>query len=265
MVNFHKFPELGSLCLSDVTSIIDINCDLGEGMGSDAELLNIATSANIACGAHAGDPQTMQHTLMLAKQRGVAAGAHPGYQDREGFGRRPHSLSDHAMVSLVQQQIESLAEMADAINYPLSHVRAHGALGNLTDADEKAATLLLDAMAQRPLALMTLTNSAAQRIAQQRHRPVVTQFFADRAYDDNGQLVARSKPDSVLHDEKEIVQRLLTALDRGILVTYTKREIPIAFDSICVHGDTPNALSLAEKIRKVLEDSGAKVRPFVEH
>ena len=245
-----------------MNTTIDINCDLGEGMGSDAELLNIVTSANIACGAHAGDPATMRQTLALARQHGVAAGAHPGYRDREGFGRRPRAMSDTALIDLVREQVDTLSKMAEELQHPLTHVRAHGALGNLTDADDDAAKLLLSALANRPLRLMTLPNSAAERVAHDRQVPVVRQFFADRAYDNNGQLVPRSVAGSVIHDEGVIITRLLEAMDRGVVISIEQREVAIAFESICVHGDTPNALALAEKIRKVLEDHGVKVRPF---
>ncbi len=247
-----------------MTTTIDINCDLGEGMGSDAELLNIVTSANIACGAHAGDTATMRQTLALARQHGVAAGAHPGYRDREGFGRRPCPLADADLIDLIDEQIDHLATLAEELEYPLTHVRAHGALGNLTDADEDAAKLLVSALAKHPLRLMTLPNSAAERIASDRQVPVIRQFFADRAYDNNGQLVPRSVAGSVIHNETAIIRRLLEAMDRSIVISIEEREVAIAFESICVHGDTPNALALAEKIRKVLEDHGVNVRPFTE-
>lgn len=231
-------------------------------MGNDAELLNIVTSANIACGAHAGDATTMRQMLSLARRHGVAAGAHPGYRDREGFGRRACAMADTALVDLIREQIDTLSNMAEELQYPLTHVRAHGALGNLTDADNDAARLLLDALPQRRLRLMTLPNSAAERIAHDRQVPVVRQFFADRAYDNRGQLVPRSVAGSVIHDEDMIIARLLDALDRGVVLSSEQHEVAIAFETICVHGDTPNALALAEKIRKVLEDHGVTVRPF---
>ncbi|MBB3046693.1 UPF0271 protein [Litorivivens lipolytica] len=245
-----------------MSSAIDLNCDLGEGMGSDAELLQIVSSANIACGGHAGNAQTMKEAVTAAKRWGVNIGAHPGYEDKEHFGRRPQSLSDAEIQQLLHSQIDTLREIAKAQGSALTHVRAHGALGNLTDAEPHAAGLLSAVAKQQGLALMVLGQSAAEQAARETGVPVIRQFFADRAYDRHGQLVSRSLTDSVLHEPQRIIPRLLSALDSGKVTSIEGDLIPVGFDTICVHGDTDSALALAAEIRHALEQHGVTIRPY---
>lgn len=245
-------------------TVIDINCDLGEGMGADSALLNLVSSANIACGGHAGDARSMSETVALAKARGVAIGAHPSYADREGFGRRPQTLSAPVLEDLIRSQTQALENIAAAQGLALSHLRAHGALGNLTDSDPAAAKPLLAAMRGSSLALMTLGGSAAEQLARVQGIRVVRQFFADRAYDDAGQLVSRQIAGSVVHDTDAVIRRLLDALDTGFIQSHSGKRIAVSFDTLCVHGDTPDALALAESIRQVLEQQGVAIRPFTE-
>lgn len=243
---------------------IDINCDLGEGMGSDQALLQLVSSANIACGGHAGNEQTMTACVRRAAALGVAIGAHPGYRDPANFGRQPLTLPSTEIAALLDEQVSHLSSIAEREQARVAHVRAHGALGNLTDADDDAAQLLASTIANRfpGMALMTLAGSAAERAARARGLTVVRQFFADRAYDDQGQLVSRNLPDSVIHDHQEIVHRLLGVLDSGKLYSLSGTAIAVEFDSICVHGDTPGALALAESVRKQLENNGIAIRPY---
>lgn len=252
--------------MTTMRASIDLNCDLGEGMDADAALLELVSSVNIACGFHAGDETTMRKTVAAAKQRAVAIGAHPGYRDRAGFGRRPQALSPAQMTALLAEQIDVLTGIAQAAGARLTHVRAHGALGNLTDAESDAAQILVDSLLRQtpPPALMTLSHSAAERAALAAGLPVIRQFFADRAYDDHGQLVSRSLPGSVLHDPDTIIARLLTSLDSGALLSIHGTRIPVSFDTVCVHGDTPGALALAEAIREALEANGIAIRPYTE-
>lgn len=254
-----------SLNLNRMRQSIDINCDLGEGMGSDEALLDLVSSANIACGGHAGNEQTMTDCIRRAVSLGVAIGAHPGYCDRANFGRQPMDLPDATIAALLHEQITRLISIASREHAQVSHIRAHGALGNLTDANKDAAQLLTATVAtQFPnMALMTLGGSAAEQCAKARGLTVVRQFFADRAYDDDGQLVARKIPGSVIHDSSEIVTRLLRALDSGTLFSMNGQPLAVSFDSICVHGDTPGALALAETIRKQLENNGIIIRPYL--
>ncbi len=244
--------------------VIDLNCDLGEGMDADDALLELVSSANIACGGHAGDQQTMVACVRKAKALGVALGAHPGYSDRANFGRLPHSLSAAAMRQLYLGQVATLNDVATQFGARITHLRAHGALGNLSDADHEAASVLAQTVAESfpELAIMTLGGSAAEKAAKSRGLPVIRQFFADRAYDIEGQLVSRKQANSVLHDTDQIIHRLLSALDTGKLETIDGQTIDISFDSVCVHGDTPGALALAEAIRKCLDDGGLSVQPY---
>lgn len=246
---------------------IDINCDLGEGMGSDHELLNIVTSANIACGAHAGDEAIMAQTVAAAKTRKVNIGAHPGYRDRENFGRQQQSLDADSFKRLLRSQIDLLNTIAGRQGARVSHIRAHGALGNLTDADPAAARRLVSSLEGYKLALMTLGNSAAEQAARDAGIPVIRQFFADRAYDASGQLVSRTLPGSMIHDEKIILRRLLEALESGTIECHEDerhkgKRIDVTFDTICVHGDTQGALTLAQAIRRSLENNGIAVEPY---
>ncbi len=246
----------------NVRTAIDLNCDLGEGMGSDTELLQIVSSANIACGAHAGNQHTMVAALSAAKRCGVAVGAHPGYRDPEHFGRRPQRLDDDALQQLLHEQVDTLKTHADEVDIPLIHIRAHGALGNLSDADLHAARILCKVAAQHNLAIMTLGQSAAEQAANEAGLPVIRQFFADRAYDRHGQLVSRQQSGSVLHEPGLIIPRLLSALDSGKVTSIEGEAIPVSFDTICVHGDTESALALAAEIRHALEQHGITIRPY---
>ncbi|MBN49620.1 MAG: hypothetical protein CMN85_08765 [Spongiibacteraceae bacterium] len=243
---------------------IDLNCDLGEGMGSDKALLELVSSANIACGGHAGDQQTMSACVREASNLAVAIGAHPGYCDPENFGRRRQDLSAEETAQVIIHQVSQLRLICQQHKATLSHVRAHGALGNLSDSNDVAARTLATTIAEQfpELAIMTLGHSAAERAAKACGLKVVRQFFADRAYDDEGQLVPRSVAGSVIHNRSDIMKRLLGALDSDKLVSLTGKTIAIGFDSICVHGDTPGALALAEAIRTQLEQNGIAIRPY---
>lgn len=263
MVNFWK--DQGGVSLrSTMRQVIDLNCDLGEGMAFDDALLELVSSANIACGGHAGDDSTMAACIRKASTQSVTIGAHPGYPDREHFGRRAQSLPAADVLSLLEEQIARLCAIAATENAQVAHVRVHGALGNLTDGDDAAANTLARLVANRfpGLALMTLGGSATERAATAQGLVLVRQFFADRAYDSQGQLVSRQIAGSVIHDRKQIVERLLRALDSGKLASIDGRDIAVNFDTVCVHGDTPGALVLAETIRRRLEGNGIAIRPF---
>jgi UPF0271 protein len=262
VLNFPLYYLSLSSGTRNVRTAIDLNCDLGEGMGSDTELLQIVSSANIACGAHAGDQRTMVAALSAAMHYGVAVGAHPGYRDPEHFGRRPQSLDDSALQQLLHEQVEALKTHAETVGASLTHLRAHGALGNLTDADPKAARLLCAVASQQNLAIMTLGQSAAEQAAIEAGLPIIRQFFADRAYDRHGNLVSRQQSGSVLHQSGLIIPRLLSALDSGKVTSIEGEAISVSFDTICVHGDTDSALALAAEIRHALEQHGVTIRRF---
>ncbi len=261
-----KFPERSTRDCPVVTmrQAIDLNCDLGEGMACDEALLALVSSANIACGGHAGDGETMTNCIRRASALSLAIGAHPGYCDPEHFGRRALTLPMSEIEDLLTKQITRLCDIAARENTRVDHVRVHGALGNLTDANDIAAETLASLLAQAfpTMALMTLGGSASEKAARAHGLPVIRQFFADRAYDRQGQLVSRQLDGSVLHDSAFIVERLLRALDSGQLASIDGHVIKVEFDTVCLHGDSPGALALAEDIRTQLEHNGIAVQAY---
>jgi len=249
---------------------IDLNSDLGEGygpwiMGNDAVILDCVTSANIACGGHASDPETMYATLRLAAERGVCVGAHPGYADREGFGRRVIPMEPAAIGRLVVAQVGALVAIARLAGTPVRYVKPHGALGNLAAADTTVATAIVSAVqAMDPtLAILAISGTALEHVARAAGATVFSEIFADRAYQPNGQLVPRSVAGAVLHDAEAATERLIGFLKSGRMPVMGGDPIPLAADSICVHGDSPDATAMARLIRARLEAEGVTVAPFL--
>lgn len=253
-----------------MTMRIDLNSDLGEGygpwlMGHDALMLDCVTSANIACGGHAGDPETMFKTLRLAAERGVSVGAHPGYADREGFGRRIIPMSPAEIGRLVAAQVGALAAIARLAGTRVSYVKPHGALGNLAAADGAVADAIVSAVqAMDPaLAILAISGTALETRARAQGVPVYSEIFADRAYQPDGQLVPRSQAGAVLHDAKVATERLLGYLQTGRMPVIGADPIPLRADSICVHGDNTAAVEMAREIRARLEAEGVTVATFL--
>src|SRR5450759_5195166 len=232
---------------------IDLNCDLGEGhgaweMGNDAAMIELATSVNIACGFHAGDADIMRKTVELAKARGVSIGAHPGYRDLHGFGRRPvPGLKASEIENLVAYQIGALQAIATAAGHKVTHVKAHGALSNIACEDDMTARAIASAIrAVDPnLIFVVLANSRLVQAGEAANLPMVHEVFADRAYEDDGSLVSRRKPGAVLHDAKQIAQRVVRIVQDGAVVSVTGKVIKMRTDTVCIHGDTPRAISTA--------------------
>lgn len=249
---------------------VDLNCDMGEGfgpwpMGDDRAMLDVVTSANIACGFHAGDPDIMARTAALAKEKGVAIGAHPGFNDLAGFGRRAIPVDSYAAVErMVAYQIGAMQAVASLVGHRITFVKAHGALNNMANEDEALALAFARAVkAVDP----TLTNVVMPGLpmAQASERvglPAAMEIFADRAYEDDGRLVSRRKPGAVLHDAEDAAQRLLRMVHERALLTVSGRRIPVEIDTICVHGDEPSAVAMARAIRSRLEASGVTVTAF---
>lgn len=253
-----------------MTMRIDLNSDLGEGygpwlMGHDALMLDCVTSANIACGGHAGDPETMFKTLRLAAERGVSVGAHPGYADREGFGRRIIPMSPAEIGRLVAAQVGALSAIARLAGTRVSYVKPHGALGNLAAADATVADAIVSAVqAMDPaLAILAISGTALETRARAQGVPVYSEIFADRAYQPDGQLVPRSQAGAVLHDAKVATERLLGYLQTGRMPVIGADPIPLRADSICVHGDNTAAVEMAREIRARLEAEGVTVATFL--
>jgi 5-oxoprolinase (ATP-hydrolysing) subunit A len=249
--------------------IIDLNADLAEGygdwrMGDDKALLDVLSSANLACGFHAGDPTIMQRSIRWASKRRVDIGAHVGFPDRQGFGRRVMQLSTEELTALVIYQLGALAGLAHAAGAKVTHMSFHGALGNLAAADREYAEPLLRAVAAFDPSLVVLSSSSAaiESAAASVGLSVATSFLADRAYDANGLLVPRRVAGSIIHDQDHVLARVRRLLADRTVVAHDGTVIPMPARSILVHGDTPGALSLARGIREDLEAAGHEVVPL---
>lgn len=246
---------------------IDLNGDVGESFGAyeigqDAALIPILTSANIACGFHAGDPVVMRATVALARQHGTAVGAHPGFPDLVGFGRREIKATPREVEDFVAYQIGALAGIAAAQGVRLSHVKPHGALYNMAARDAELADAIARATAavDRSLMLFGLPGSKSLEAARRHGVRAVSEAFADRAYRADGSLVPRSEPGAMIDDADAVVSRAVTiARDRTVVAADGAR-VSLDVETICVHGDTPGAAVLASRIRKALGDAGIEVR-----
>lgn len=248
---------------------IDLNADLGEGfgpwrMGEDEALLEVLSSANVACGFHAGDPVIMDRTVRLAKARGVDVGAHVGFPDLLGFGRRPMQIDVQELATYVVYQLGALAGMARAAGHRMTHMSFHGALGNMAAADAALAEPLIAAVAAfDPELIVSTSASVAIEGAAAKHglRTGIT-FLADRACNDDGLLVPRSMPGSVIHDRDAVLARVRQLLEDGTVTTYTGHRIPMRANSILLHGDTPGALELARSVRGLIEQGDGRIVPL---
>jgi UPF0271 protein len=249
---------------------IDLNCDLGEGfgawpMGNDEAMLGLASSANVACGFHAGDPDIMRRTVALAKQHGVSIGAHPGYRDLHGFGRRPvPGLTAAEIENLVAYQIGALQAMAALGGHRVTHVKAHGALSNVGCVDDMTARAIAAAIkaVDPSLVFVVLPLSALARAGEAAGLTMVSEVFADRAYEDDASLMSRRKPGSVLHDAEAIAARVVRMVQERAIFAASGKVIPVLVDTVCIHGDTPGAVGIATRIRTALAQAGITVAPF---
>jgi 5-oxoprolinase (ATP-hydrolysing) subunit A len=250
-------------------SAIDLNADLGEGFGTsnllhDTALLDLVSSANIACGYHAGDARTMRDTVRSAKQRGVTIGAHPSYPDLPGFGRRELGLPPKQISHHVEYQLRIMLDVCGAESAKLAYVKPHGALYNRAVWDEQAADAIVDAMLRvdQRLALLGMPKSAMSRAAERHHMRFAAEAFIDRTYNVDGTLVKRSEPDAVIHDVSSTVARAVELFANSKLRARDGSEIQVDADSLCVHGDNPDSLKILRAVRKRLEESGARIAPF---
>lgn len=250
---------------------IDLNSDLGEAfgpwaMGDDAAMLGLVTSANIACGGHASDPETMYQTLRLAAQKGVIVGAHPGYEDKIGFGRRIIPMHPDEIGRMVAAQIGSLLALSALAGTQVRYVKPHGALANLAADDAAVAGSIARAVrAVSPdLAILAISGTALEDAAQASGITVFSEIFADRGYLSTGRLVPRSRPDAMIHDPAEAVARLLSFLETGLMPVVDGDPIPLKAHSICVHGDSAGAVEMARQIRMRLGAAGVDIAAFVQ-
>jgi UPF0271 protein len=248
---------------------IDLNADLGEGYGDwrsgdDTALLDVLSSANLACGFHAGDPPIMDRTVRAAAARGVDIGAHVGFPDRQGFGRRVMQIELPDLAAMVTYQLGALAGIARANGQRVTHMSFHGALGNMAAADAAMAGPLLQAVAAFDPALIVLTSSspAIEGAAAAAGLRAVVTFLADRAYDDNAMLVPRKLPNAVIHDRDAVLARVRRLLTEGTVVTHAGGILEMRPRSILVHGDTAGAVDLARSIRAAIGQCGGKIVPL---
>lgn len=247
---------------------IDLNSDLGESfgpwtMGQDEALMSSITSANVACGFHAGDPTVMRRTIELASHYGVAVGAHPGFPDLVGFGRREMQASSHEVEDFVLYQVAALAGLAAAAGVKLQHVKAHGALYNMAARDTRLAEGIVRAIAEfdRSLIFFGLAGSGMLEAGRRAGLAVAAEGFADRAYEPDGSLTPRSVPGSVIHDVRDVVSRAVKMVRESRVAARNGTDIPLHIDTLCVHGDTPGAAALARALREGLEEAGVQVAP----
>ncbi|MGC9562305.1 LamB/YcsF family protein [Brachymonas sp. M4Q-1] len=250
-------------------TVIDLNSDLGESlgawkMGDDAAMLDIVTSANVACGFHAGDAAGILATLRAAAARGVAVGAHVGYRDLAGFGRRNMDVASADLVADVIYQIGALQGLARAAGTTVRYVKPHGALYNTIAHDERQARDVIAAIraADPSLVLVALAGSALVGWARAEGLTVVAEAFADRAYTAQGTLVSRREPGAVLHDAQAVARRMVRLVREGVVEAIDGRVTRVEADSICVHGDSPGAVQMARAVREALTRDGVTLRAF---
>jgi len=246
---------------------IDINSDMGESfgawrMGADEGLMAHLSSANIACGAHAGDATVMRRTVRLARDHGVTVGAHPGFPDLQGFGRREMTMDPRDLEDCIVAQIGALAGIARAEGVTLGHVKAHGALYNMAVRNRTLADAIARAIASfdRSLVMFGLPGSELLEAGRAAGLRVAAEGFADRSYEADGSLTPRSRPGAVIHDADAVVTRAVRMVRDGVVLTATGETLPLRIDTICVHGDTPGADELARRLRAGLAEAGIDVR-----
>jgi 5-oxoprolinase (ATP-hydrolysing) subunit A len=248
---------------------IDLNADLGEGfgpwrMGDDAAMLDVVTSANVACGFHAGDPDIMARTFARARERGVAVGAHVGFPDLAGFGRRPMAMTPAEIERAVAYQIGAAQALAALSGHRVTYVKAHGALANIAERDRAVAEALARATraVDPSLILLAIALSEQVRAGERAGLKVAHEIFADRAYLDDGRLQPRGEPGAVIADAGVALARVGEMLSEGALATVSGRRLKTPIDSICVHGDTAHAVEMARALRAGLEAEGHELRAF---
>lgn len=253
-----------------MTWAIDLNADLGESfgaytMGDDAALLGVVTSANVACGFHAGDPMVMTRTVRTAAQRGVVVGAHVGYRDLHGFGRRAVAMPPAELTADVLYQLGALDGIARANGSRVAYVKAHGALYNTAAVDPAVAAAFVDAVRafDASLPVLTLPDSEVLKACSDVGVRAVAECFADRAYDPEGRLVPRSAQGAVIHDVDAVVKRAVEMATAGTVTAIDGSTIRVVAESMCLHGDTPGSAAITSAVSDGLRDAGVELRPFV--
>ena len=249
---------------------IDLNCDMGESfgawkMGDDTAMLDLVSSANIACGFHAGDPEVIARTVEAARARGVAIGAHPSFMDLYGFGRRRITGdTPQALKAQLIYQIGAVKVMTETAGAKMTHVKTHGALGNMAAEDIELARVCVDAVksVDPSLFFVALPYSETMRAAQEAGLSVACEIYADRSYTDQGHLTPRNQPGAVIHDPEESLKQVLHMVVDGYIPTTGGKKLSGEPDTLCIHGDTPTAVQIAARLREALEREGVAIGPF---
>ena len=248
---------------------ININCDLGEkskfhSIKNDPELLNIVNSANIACGYHAGDEQTMEMVIQISKRNGVSLGAHPSFKDPENFGRKRMNLSSLEIKKLIFDQYEILQKIAQKYNENVTHIKPHGALNNMACEDLELATTLAVAIKEinKDIIYLVPTGSQMEVAAKKNGLKIACEIFADRNYEDNGNLISRSKPNALITDPELAKNHVLSMVKNQAINCLSGKQIPCEIDSVCIHGDNESSLATAKSIRDNLVDNGLELKPL---
>jgi len=252
-------------------AMVDLNCDMGESfgmykLGLDEEAVKYISSANVACGYHAGDPQVMAHTVKIAVASGVAVGAHPSFPDLMGFGRRQMDASPEEIRNYVIYQTGALAAFVQAGGARLQHVKPHGAMYNMAAADKKIARALAEAIyaVDKELIFLVLANSEMERASEEVGLRYAREVFADRNYNADGTLVARSNPQAVIKDSDLVAQRMIEIIKTGQIRAVDGSVFAVKADSVCLHGDTPGAIEHMKHLRRAILDAGIKITPMKE-
>lgn len=250
---------------------VNINADLGESygaytIGNDGAILKIVSSANVACGFHAGDPTVMMDTVALAKENGVSIGYHPGFPDLQGFGRRPMTIPARDLSALITYQIGALQAMAASNGYQVTHMKPHGAMSNMASVDRDMADCIVKATKAcvPDVIFLAIAGSELSKSAREHGFRVAEEVFADRNYTDEGNLVSRREPNAMIHDAAEAVPHVLRMVEEQALFSVNGKKIPTEVDSICVHGDGPAAVATAKALRDAMEERGIAVKSLPE-
>ncbi len=246
---------------------ININCDLGEtskfcSTENDPKLLEIINSANIACGYHAGDKATMRKTIQIAKKNGVSVGAHPSFDDKENFGRKRINLNNLEIKKLITDQLEIISKIADEENYPITHVKPHGALNNMACEDYDLSTAIGKAIQEfnKNLIYVCLPKTEMEKAGKDLNMDVACEIFADRKYEDDGNLVSRKLPHALITNPEEALNHTLVMLNEQAIDCHSGKKIPCKIDTVCLHGDGKTAIELATKLKTGLIEKNFKLK-----
>lgn len=252
-------------------STIDLNADLGESfglwqMGADAQMMDIITSANVACGGHAGDHKTMVDSLRIAKEKNVAVGAHPGFEDKEGFGRRKLPLTAREVEYLVAAQVGTIKGLSGLADNKVAYVKAHGALSNWAALEIEIARAIVKAIktAHSDCAILAVSGTQLEVAANEADLECYSEIFADRGYTDEGNLVHRSQKGALITDANEACDRLVSFFDTGLMPTVNGGKVALNAHSICIHGDNPHAVEMGQTIKSALLANGLEIKSFIK-